>query len=201
MKKSNHKGKDKSSAKKSSLSPDQVPVNYLSFYSWINEVAVDFKAEGYPPLSRGEVIKIVADKIGAHYDVEYDKYSACLEEGAVVFLEIMLKEGKRLFDPCNLLIETVLSIADEVLFTYKYLRRPELTSPKQAEFELNVFEYRCGDRSKYKYAICSSAVNKYNTNRFYPCTITTHPFTTYDLKFRERYFNVGVVRAEDVLKK
>ena len=185
----------------SSLSPDQVPVNYLSFYSWINEVVIDFKAEGYPPLSREDVIKTIADKNGAHYDVNIDKYSACLETNKVVFLEVLIDGKKSLFDSCNLLTETMLSIADEVLFSYKYLRRPELTSPKMSDLELRIFAYRCGERNRYKYSICSSMINKYNTNRFYPCSITTYPFATYYLKFRESYFRVGVVRAEEIIKK
>lgn len=184
----------------SSLSPDQVPVNYLSFFSWINEVVIDFKEEGYPPLSREDVIKIVADKNGAHYDVNLDKYSACLETGNVVFLDVVMDGRKCLFDCRNLLTETILSIADEVVFSYKYLRRPELTSPTVTDMELRIFDYRCGDRSKYKYSICSPEINKYNTNRFYSCTITTHSFNTYNLLFRKRYFNVGVVRAEELIK-
>lgn len=184
----------------SSMSPDQVPVNYLSFYSWINEVAIDFKEEGYPPLSREEVIKTIADKNGAHYDVNLDKYSACLEKGQVLFLEVVMDGQKCLFDGRNLLTETVISIADEVVFSYKYLRRPELTSPKISDRELRIFDYTCGNRSKFKYSICSSEINKYNTNKFYPCSITSHPFTTYNLVFRKRLFIVGVVRVEEFIK-
>lgn len=184
----------------SSLSPDEVPVNYLSFFSWINEVVIDFKEEGYPPLSREEVIKTIADKYGAHYDVDLDKYSACLETGEVVFLEVMMDGKKCLFDGRNLLTETVLSIADEVVFSYKYLRRPELTSPTLSDWELRIFDYKCGKRRKFKYSICSAKINQYDTNKFYPCTITTHPFTTYNLLFRKRYFKVGVVRAEEFIK-
>lgn len=184
----------------SSLSPEQVPKNYLSFFSWINEVVIDFKEEGYPPLSREEVIKTIADKNGAHYDVNLDKYSACLEDGKVVFMEVEIIGQKCLFDSRNLLSETVLSIADEVVFSYKYLRRPELTSPTMTDMEFRIFKYKCGDRSKYKYSICIPEINKYNTNRFYPCTITAHPHTTFDLKFRNRSFNVGVVRAEEFIE-
>lgn len=185
----------------SSLSPDQVPANYLSFYSWINEVVIDFKEDGYPPLSREEVIKTVADKNGAHYDVKLDKYSACLEAGKVVFLEVMMDGKKCLFDARNLLTETVLSIADEVVFSNKYLRRPGLSSPTITDWELRVFDYSCDGRSKYKYSISSSKINKYNTNRFYSCSITTHPLTTYNLMFRNRSFCVGVIRIEDVIFK
>lgn len=80
------------------------------YYNDAGEVTevIDFKEEGYPPLSREEVIKTVADKNGAHDDVTLDKYSACLKEGEVVFLEVVIGGQKCLFDGCNLLSGTVL---------------------------------------------------------------------------------------------
>lgn len=183
-----------------SLSADQVPRNYLSFNNWISEIVVDFKMEGYPPLSREEVIKTIADKNGAHYDVNLDKYSACLESGKVVFLEFVIDGQKCLFDSKNLLSETLLTIADEVLFSYKYLRSPELTAPSQSENVINVFDFSVENWSRYKYSICPPTVNKYNTNKYYPCSITTHPLMTYNLKFRERWFNVGVIRIDGLDK-
>lgn len=182
----------------SSLTPDRVPANYLTFNSWISEVVIDFKMEGYPPLSREEVIKTFADKNGAHYDVNIDKYSACLVTGDVVFLDVFMDGKKICFDGDNLLTETVLSIADEVVFTYKYLRRPELSSPAASDFELSIFDYSCDDRKRFKYSICSPAINRYNNNRFYPCEITTGPFTTYNLRFKNRLYRVGIVRIDDM---
>ena len=41
---------------------------WLNYKSWINEIVVDFKHEGYTPKSRADIIKIVADKTGAHVD-------------------------------------------------------------------------------------------------------------------------------------
>ena len=179
-----------------SLSAEQVPSYYLAFNSWISEIVVDFKMEGYPPLSREEVIKIIADKNGAHYDVILDKYSACLESGKLVFLHFVIDGQNCLFDSRNLFAETLLSIADEVLFSYKYLRRPELTEPSKSEKVLNVFDYSVENRKRYKYSICPQNINKYNTNKYYQCLITTHPLVTYNLKFRERVFKVGVVRFD-----
>lgn len=53
----------------------KVPLNgtqlcpyWLNYKSWINEIVVDFKHEGYTPKSRADIIKIVADKTGAHVD-------------------------------------------------------------------------------------------------------------------------------------
>lgn len=182
-----------------SLPSDQVPVNYLSFYSWVNEVVVDFKMDGYPPLSREEVIKIIADKNGAHYDVNLEKYSECLESGHVVFLEVLIGGEKCLFDGRNLLTETILAIADEALFSYHYLRRLEITSPSASEFELNLFDYSDEKWKRYKYSICSPVINKYNSNRFYPCTIKTYPFMTYNVTLKKRIFRVGVVDVEALM--
>ena len=180
----------------SSLSINLVPSSYLSYYSWINEVVVDLKMEGYPPLTRGEVIKTIADKNGAHFDVDLDKYSDCLEQGNIVFLTITIDGETCLFDCRNLLTETVLSIADEVVFSYKYLRNYELTSQATSNFALYVFDYSIGDRCKYKYAICSPIIKKYNTNKYYQCEITTYPWPTYELRFRGRIFRIGIIRVE-----
>ena len=183
----------------SSLSDNLVPSSYLSYYSWINEVVVDFKMEGYPPLTRGEVIKTVADKNGAHFDVNLDKYSAGLEQGKVIFLTIIINGEEYLFDCRNLLTETVLSIADEVVFSYKYLRNYELTSQSTSEFVLFVYNYSIGECCKYKYSICSPIVKKYNTNKYYPCEVTTYPWSTYELRFSDRAFSVGIIHVESYI--
>lgn len=84
------------------------------YYNDAGEVTevIDFKEEGYPTLSREEVIKTVADKNGAHDDVTLDKYSACLKEGEVVFLEVVIGGQKCLFDGCNLLLKQYLEDYD-----------------------------------------------------------------------------------------
>lgn len=66
----------------------------------------------------------------------------------------------------------------------------------------NIFDYSTNDKNEYygyKYSICSPIINRYNTNHYYPCEITSSPFTTYLLKFRNREFRVGLVKVEDVL--
>ena len=50
------------------LNGTQLCPYWLNYKSWINEIVVDFKHEGYTPKSRADIIKIVADKTGAHVD-------------------------------------------------------------------------------------------------------------------------------------
>lgn len=37
---------------------------YLDFKSWIHESIIDFKDDSFPPISRWDVIKLIADKRG-----------------------------------------------------------------------------------------------------------------------------------------
>ena len=72
---------------------------WLSYKSWINEIVVDFKHEGYPPKSRADIIKIVADKTGAHVDPEGHQFLDLMDPNYNGWLVISLYgENRERFD-------------------------------------------------------------------------------------------------------
>lgn len=184
-----------------SLSEDEVPRAFLSFYWWINEVVIDFKMKGFPPLSRAEVIKTVADRNGAHVDVEIDKYTECLKRNGSMFITVVDNGKERDVDCSNLLTETVISIGYELLYSYRFLRKPELSSPSLSQRVFIVFDYSSDKWKRYKYAISPAMVNDYNTNHSYNCVITRFPISTLRLEYRKRLFTVFVARVEDMIDK
>ena len=50
------------------LKDNMVPRTIMSYKSWLSEAVIDLKLKGFPPMTRRDVIRIVADKIGAHVD-------------------------------------------------------------------------------------------------------------------------------------
>ena len=76
--------------------------DWLSFQSWINEVVVDIKTEEYPPLSRAEVIRLIANKEGAHVDTEIPRFVELINTTNVMQVKIVvaIKSTKRLVGTC-----------------------------------------------------------------------------------------------------
>lgn len=182
------------------LDRNLIPASLLSFYSWINEVVVDLKLDGFPPLTREEVIKLIADKTGAHVDTKVHPFIELIESNNIMSVRFEI-DGKEVNVNCrNLLSETIMSIADEVLYSFKFLHLPFLCSSSHSAFHLNIFNYSSEKQHKYKYSICLPTINNHNTNRYYECTITRYPITEYDLVIRGRVYRVTVVDAEDLLK-
>lgn len=111
------------------LDGTQLSKYWLSYKSWINEIVVDFKHEGYPPKSRADIIKIVVDKTGAHVDPEGHQFLDLMDPNNNGWLVVSLygENWKRFDVDCgNLLMETIYSIAKEAVFSYKLLYRPIL---------------------------------------------------------------------------
>ena len=186
------------------LDGTQVAVTWLSYQSWINQIVIDLKVAEYAPLTREEVIKIVADRNGAHVDPRIHEFVGLIETTNVMPFNIVINGESCEADCSNLLCETICSIANEVVYAYKYVFKPRM-SPRNPNpsLKLRVFDYTSvneksnKETKRYKYTICSSTVNLYNTNKFYECKITSHPFKAYDMVFKERVFPVDVIRIED----
>lgn len=175
------------------FSVTRVPSAYLSYNNWINEVVIDFKREGFPPLSRAQVIKLFADRRGAHFDIEIDPYTALLKSEGIASMGILIDGVEGNAECANLISETVMSIAQEVVFAYNYLREPILYDAGESECILNVFDYSEQENNRFKFSVCSPIIHNYNTNDAYECRISQHPLRQSSLLFRRRFFDVHVV--------
>ena len=180
------------------LDGTQVPSTWLSYQSWINQIVIDIKAEDYPPVSRLEIIKILADKEGAHVDPKIHPFVRLIESNNVMPLKIMIEDKECEADCSNLLCESVITMAKEVVFSYKYLNKPPVMWPRKSEqgFMLRVFDFSDEKFKRYKYSICKDCINLYDTNRNWPCRISSYPISSYDLLFRSATFSVDFIQIE-----
>ena len=180
------------------LDGTQVPSTWLSYQSWINQIVIDIKAAEYAPLSRLEVIKILADREGAHVDPKVHPFVRLIESKNVMPFIVVI-EGKECEADCgNLLCETIITMAKEVVFAYKYLNKPPIMWPRNPNpgFLLRVFDYSDEKFKRYKFTICKDDINLYDTNRNWPCKISSHPINSYDLLFKSATFPVDIIQIE-----
>ena len=178
---------------------NKVASSWLSFNGWIHEIVIDLKIDGFPPLSRYDVIKIIADKEGAHVDKDVHPFVELIETTNVMPVRFYIGETECESNCSNLLYETIYSIAKEVLYSYKFVGSPLLKPRKVDEdFILGIFAFSIEGKKKFKYTISSTKVNLYNTNRFYPCSIVTTKPEVYGLLVGNRTFAVKVIRVEEL---
>lgn len=100
---------------------------------------------------------------------------------------------------CHSSCEPLITMAKEVVFAFKYLNKPPIMWPHKSEqgFMLRVFDYSDGKNKRYKYSVCKDDPNLYDTNRKWPCRISSHPISSYDLLFRIATFLVYIIRIEE----
>ena len=179
------------------LDGTKVPATWLTYQSWINHIVVDLKMAGYPPLTRENVIKILADKYGAHTDETIDPFLASVKISYGTRFNMAIANVDCEVDFSNLLSETVLSIAKEVIFSYEY--HPKLgRCGHEHNRLLRVFDYSFDKYKRYKFMVCTPAVNQYSTNKLYNCQIKDYPISMVDLQFIDRLFPVYVIDVEMV---
>lgn len=97
------------------LNEEILPRTIMSYKSWLYEAVIDLKLQGFPPYSRRDVIRIVADRIGAHVDEELHPVMSEIEQANKWPLVMAIDLDGERFDSGNLLYETVFAIAEEVL--------------------------------------------------------------------------------------
>lgn len=172
----------------------KVRTTYMTFDCWKSESVIDFLSNDFAPLSREQVIRIVADKLGAHVDSKIEEHLFKVETDHIlpVFLEadgtVYYGDGKNLFT------ETVLGIAKELVFACKYTCWGRLESAGDPSYLLFAQAYETP--KKYvtkKYVVSRVHINAYNANRFFPCEITESPLKRYIIPFRQRTFDVGII--------
>ena len=183
------------------LDGTQVPTILMTYYSWVNQIVIDLKTSEYAPLSRNEIIKIVADKVGAHVDTTIHPFVELIESTNVMPFHVVIAGEECLADCSNLLTETIITIAKEVVFAYKYLNKPPIMKPRHIEndFYLRIYDYSYNKHKLYKYTICADGINLYNTNKYWSCKISSHPIKHFDLLFRKRVFPVDVIKIENCI--
>ena len=180
------------------LKDNMVPRTIMSYKSWLSEAVIDLKLKDIPPMTRRDVIRIVADKIGAHVDENLHPVMSEIEQAnkwpLVVAIDL---EGER-FDSGNLLYETVYAIAEEVLYSYRSLNKPKLfkRGPNE-ELQLAVYDYSDEKNKRYKYGVSPRGCNVYNTTKYYPCNITKYPIQSYFLKCKGQAYPINMFRVED----
>ena len=141
--------------------------HYLTYSSWLQEIVIDFKKEGYEPLSRKDVIRIVADRMGAHVDSEYDPNLYLIAKENILPIIIQTEKGEAKSFGRNLFTETILSITEELLIADSCLGRLQFKQIKKSELKLYIQKYEKG----YKYVLFPEKINPDNSNPFYECTI------------------------------
>ena len=167
---------------------ERVYTTYLSFDSWLYESVIEFKDKDYPPLSRYEIIRLIADKRGAHFDPIVDGRLFKITHEYVLPIII---DGQASND--NLYTETIIGIAEEVVFSFRYF----LTS--KAEFLGNdgyiyIQEYDNQPKNTYKYVRCKTQINTYNSNQHYKCKTKVKEGEIYKIVFRGKSFCVAIIK-------
>ena len=172
--------------------------DWLSYQSWINEVVVDVKTEGYPPLSRAEVIKLIANKEGAHVDTEIPQFVELINTTNVMQVRFVVGDKEYEADSRNLLYETILSIAKEAVFSYHYTANIVMLQEKKSDFSLAVYDYSEEKKKRYKYMFFKpGGINLYNTSRVNHCKITAHPTYLYKMLKGSRFYPVEMIKVEE----
>lgn len=170
---------------------------WLSYDSWIDEIVIDVKKEGYHPLTRREVIKLLADKEGAHVDIKVDPFVELIESEDVMSLRFFVNGEECEGDCRNLFSETVFSIAEEVVYSYKYACPPILREREpDRDLVVGLLDFSDEKTKRYKYTICNPQINLYSTNKAYGCNISHRKVAYYDLQFGRSNYKVNVIRVE-----
>lgn len=176
---------------------NKVPYAIMSYSSWIHEIVIDLRMDCYPPLTRLDVIKIVADKEGAHVDTNIHEFVELIESRNVMPIKIVIDDKECDADCGNLLYETIYSISLEVLYSYKYLNKPVMReSPNKSKFEIKVFDFSDKKNKRYKFLRAVPQAPHYNSNKSFSCNVTSHPIEVYDMLFRSKMVPMEVCRIE-----
>lgn len=173
---------------------DKVPYVLLAYDDWMDEVVCDFKLKDYPPLSRAELIKIVADKTGAHFDVDIEKNINLIETHNVMPLRFFVGDNEAEADTSNLFTEIILSIASELLYAHDYFKNPRPIRMETSDKSFIIYDYSDKKHKRLKYLyIRDGGVNLINTNPYFDCSISKKMSHLYRVKFRDRIFKLAIL--------
>ena len=163
---------------------------YLTFEKWKNEVIIDFLSDDFKPLSRENVIRIVADKVGAHVDSAIEEHLYKIEHDNILPITVEQNGIKYKGDGRNLFCETIIGIAIELVFAVHYTMWKQFPAVHNAK---SATVYQQDYDGVQKYTVSYFNINAYNANPYFPCSVTEYPLNVYRLPFRERTFEIGII--------
>ena len=164
-----------------------VYTTYLTFESWLFESVIDFKDKDIQPLSRYEIIRLIADKRGAHFDPVLDGRLYKITHESILPISV---DGKQSTD--NLYTETIIGIAQELRFSFKYFRNSTHSFIKSEDFVF-VQVYNNKPFDTYKFVRSKIKINAYNSNPHHSCIVKEFQGSIYKILFRERLFDVAII--------
>lgn len=160
----------------------------ISFKAWLQEIVIDPKIPKVFPLARYEVIKILADHNGAHVDSEDDERFIELSLIDSFPIRIQGESKDRRIQAITVLTETIISIASEFVFSYKYLIQNKLSALGTSKYDCYIQSF---NEKSIKIITCMKGLvfnYQYNTNKCFQCITTKKNLSYYEIKFRDRKF-------------
>ena len=166
---------------------ERIYKTYLSFDPWLYEAVIDFKDKDYPPLSRYEIIRLIADKRGAHFDPNLDGRLYKITHEYVLPIII---EGQASNE--NLYTETIIGIAEELIFSFRYFAEAKPMFVNTEDF-IYIQEYDNQPKNTFKYLRAKTQINAYNANQHFKCKTEEKEGQIYKITFREKPFLVAII--------
>ena len=120
---------------------------WLSYERWLEEIVIDFKQSEYEPISRKRIIRLISDKQGAHVDNNVIKFVDLARSQNVMPISFFCSDGQDCtYDCANLLVETVITIAKEVVYAYELSRDFYPSYVSDSQWWLYTQEYNEGKK-------------------------------------------------------
>lgn len=170
--------------------------DYLTYQSWLNEVVIDFKSDDCDPISRKELIEIVADKEGAHVDNDYHPHLLKIARENVMPVIIETASGFVEMIGSNLFSESILSIAKELIVADSITKNFILKQRKKSKKKFYIQEFPKGN--KYIVLNTSVPINPYNSNHYFECKLYESTAYDYEVILNNRRYYITMI---DVLEK
>lgn len=113
---------------------------YIPFLIWWNEIVVDIKRSGFLPLSRKQIVLIMAENEGgSHLDPNWNRYA--LEAASNDISDRIIEDpiGRYKFVCDNIFVENVISIAKEIVFYFDFTRYLKIAPLVKQDYVAKLF--------------------------------------------------------------
>ena len=171
---------------------------YLTFETWLNEIIIDTKLKEVEPLTRYDVIKIAADKMGAHVDNEIEKH--IYEMSKHDLLPVIISNGKEIernleVKAKTILCETILAIAQELIISFERYKNSsiDIVGPSNQKIRLQKFLFlNSSKKEPIKVSVTFKEelflTHTYNSNSYYECEVYEKECSKYSIKSSKNTF-------------
>lgn len=182
---------------------------YLNYKSWLNEIVIDTKLKSIEPLTRYDVVKIVADSTGAHVDNEIEKH--LFEMSKQDLLPIIIRNGVEVernleIKAKTVLSETILAIAQELIISFDRYKNSStsIVGPSNQEIRLQKYLFQSSSKEepvKYSTAQMNEPVvsHTYNSNSYFECEVYEKIGSVFSIKHNGNAYLSIIVDQHDVL--